>query len=211
MNARGAALGHLLPLCAVLALMAGSAGGCAELAKSVAQVTARPDRAAAVVPASLDRDDITALVSDYLTRLQASAFWQQTVTTAEKRPVVAVWSIRNATSQQVAEMPFLLWSIETSLAGTKSVSVADRGRQEQVAKDAGIAIDAVVDAAAARKLGRALGAEYFVSGKLTVSQGIVEAKLQQRYSLYLQVLDIDTGLIRFQSEVVRDKALAPRK
>ncbi|MBI5507068.1 MAG: hypothetical protein HY899_19955, partial [Deltaproteobacteria bacterium] len=189
MNARGAALRHLLPLCALLAVVAGTAGGCAELAKRVAQVTAKSERGGPATAASLDRDDITALVSDYLTRLQASAFWEQTVTTAEKRPVVAVWSVQNATAQQVGEMPFLLWSIETSLAKTKSVSVADRGRQEQVAKDSGIAIDAVVDAAAARKLGRALGAEYFVSGKLTASQGIVDTKPQQRYALYLQVLD----------------------
>jgi|GEM_PF-3355308 len=203
MNKRRAALRHLIPALAFLVSVAGAGGGCAELATLV-------PGAGQPLKVALEREDISALVADYMTRLQASAFWQQTVCNLEKRPTVAVWPVQNTVAQRLDDqIPFLLWAVESSLVTTKKASVVDQKNLQEAAEKSAIDKGAAVDSATAAKLGRQLGAGYFVSGRLGSAEVKVNTERQVRFSLFLQVLDVDTGLIRFQSEVVIDKA--PKK
>jgi len=157
---------------------------------------------------TLDRDDITYLVADYLERLEASPFWQGTIKGAARPPVVAIWPIQNATTQHLDDqMLTLLSSIETSLVNTNAVRVVDRSRQETLADEIGIQHTAMFDPASAQRLGRQLGAQYFFTGKITSVDERLGNQRRVQYSLFLQVLEIETGLIRFQNEVTRSKAL----
>ncbi len=197
---RGAVAGALL--------LATLATACAPRAYRGGEGTTRPDLDRPAMSITLDRDDITYLVSDYLSRLEPSPFWQQTVKGAPKAPVVAIWPIQNATSQHLDDqMLMLLSSIETSLVNTGDVQVVARDRQEELAREIGIQQGAAYDPRSAQRLGRQLGAQYFFTGKMT---GVDEKSSDMRrvqYTLFLQVLDIETGLIRFQNEVARTKAI----
>jgi penicillin-binding protein activator len=185
-----------------------SLSGCAARAMRGGEGTDNPELNSPAMSVSLDREDINFLVSDYLSRLEASAFWQQGVHGAPKPPVVAIWPITNATSQHLDDQMFtLLSSIETALVNTASVQVVDRGRQEQLANEIGIQHGAIYDPASAQKLGRQLGAKYFITGKITSVDERLNKMRRVQYSLFLQVIEIETGLIRFQSEVTRTKAL----
>ena len=85
--------------------------------------------------------------------------------------------------------------------------MVDRASQESLAREIGIQQGAIYDPASARKLGRMLGAQYFFTGKIT---GIDEKLNKQRrvqYSLFLQVVEIETGLLHFQNEVTRSKGM----
>lgn len=190
------------------ATVAAGGSGCTARASRGGEGTDNPDMDRAAMSVTLDRDDITFMVSDYLGRLEASTFWQQTVKPAAKQPIVAIWPIQNATSQHLDDqMLTLLSSIETALVNTNEVLVVDRSRQQELSDEIGIQHGAAFDPASAQKLGRQLGAKYFITGKITsVDERLNDARRVQ-YSMFLQVLEIETGLIRFQSEVTRSKSL----
>ena len=194
-------------LLAGLALLIG-ASACAPRAYRGGEGTSRPDLDRHAMSVTLDRDDITYLVSDYLSRMEASSFWQYTVKAAPKPPVVAIWPIQNATTQHLDDqMLTLLSSIETALVNTGDVQVVARDRQDELANEIGIQHGAMFDPRSAQRLGRQLGAQYFFTGKITSVDEKLSNMRRVQYTLFLQVLDIETGLIRFQNEVARTKAL----
>jgi PBP1b-binding outer membrane lipoprotein LpoB len=186
----------------------GVAFGCAPRAMRGGEGTANPDLDRPAMSVTLDRDDITYLVADYLERLEPSRFWQQTIKGAARPPVVAIWPIQNATTQHLDDqMLTLLSSIETSLVNTGDVQVVDRSRQESLAHEIGIQHGAAFDPRSAQTLGRQLGAKYFFTGKITSVDERLSDMRRVQYSLFMQVIEIETGLIQFQNEVTRSKAV----
>ena len=181
---------------------------CAPRAMRGGEGTENPNLDRPAMSVTLDRDDITYLVDDYLKRLEPSPFWQQSVKYASPSPVVAIWPIQNATTQHLDEqMLTLLSSIETALVNTGSVRVVDRSRQEAMMHEIGIQHGAAFDPASAQRLGRQLGVQYFFTGKITSVDERLSDMRRVQYSLFLQVIEVETGLIRFQNEVTRSKAL----
>lgn len=192
-----------LVVLATVALVA----GCAPRAMRGGPGTANPDIDRAAMSVTLDRDDITFLVADYLERLQGSTFWQRTVR-AGMPPVVAIWPIQNATSQHLDEQILtLLSSIETALVNTGDVRVVERSRYNEITRELGLQQGAAYDPATARQLGRLLGAQYWFTGKITSVDERLSGTRRVQYSLFLQVVEIESGLIHFQNEVTRTKAL----
>jgi len=189
-------------------LIALSLTGCAPQAVRGGPGTSRPAIDAPAMSVTLDREDITYMVADYLERMEASRFWQRTIADAATRPVVAIWPIQNATTQHLDDaMLTLLSSIETALVNTGEVRVVDRASQEALAREVGVQHGAIYDPASAQKLGKQLGAKYFMTGKITSIDEKLKKQRRVQYSLFLQVIEIETGLIEFQNEVTRTKGL----
>ncbi len=194
----------LLAVAMIACLAAGS--GCAARAMRGGEGTANPDLDRAAMSVGLDRDDITYLVDDYLKRLEVSPFWQQAIKGAAQPPVVAIWPIQNATTQHIDDqMLTVLSSIETSLINTGAVRVVDRSRQEALAQEIGIQQGSAFNPSSAQRLGRQLGAQYFFTGKITSVDERLNSTRRVQYTLFLQVIEIENGLIRFQNEVTRSK------
>jgi hypothetical protein len=200
---RGVRIGIVFGLALVLTLF-----GCAPQAMRGGAGTSNPDLDRPAMSVTLDRDDITYLVADYLERLEPSPFWQEDIKGAPTPPIVAIWPIQNATTQHLDDqMLTLLSSIETSLVNTRDVRVVDRSRQQDLADEIGIQQGAIFDPASAQRLGRQLGAQYFFTGKVTSVDERLSDMRRVQYTLFLQVIEIETGLIKFQNEVARSKAL----
>jgi PBP1b-binding outer membrane lipoprotein LpoB len=184
------------------------AGGCAQTAMRGGEGTNNPDLDAPAMSLKLDREDINYLVADYLKELEESRFWLNKVQGAGERPLVAIWPIQNATSQHIDDQLLtLLSSIETSLVNTGDVGVVDRARQADLIKEIGAQQTAAYNPATAQELGKQLGVEYFFTGKITSVEERMNKMKRVQYSLFLQVLHIETGLIEFQNEVTRSKAV----
>ncbi len=191
-----------------LAGLVAAGAGCAARATRGGEGTENPNLDRPALSVTLDRDDITYLVADYLKRLEASPFWQETVQGASKPPVVAIWPIQNSTTQHLDEqMLTLLSSIETSLINTGRVRVVDRSSQDSLAREIGVQQGAAYDPRTAQRMGKQLGAQYFFTGKITSVDERLNKTRRVQYTLFLQVIEIETGLIRFQNEVARSKAL----
>jgi penicillin-binding protein activator len=190
------------------AALAAFACGCAATAMRGGEGTENPNLDRPAMSVTLDRDDITYLVADYLKRLEASPFWQDTIDKASTPPVVAIWPIQNATTQHIDDqMLTVLSSIETALVNTGRVRVVDHNRQQEWANEVGIQQSSIYDPATAQRLGKQLGVQYFFTGKITSVDERLNNVRRVQYTLFLQVIEIENGLIRFQNEVARSKAV----
>lgn len=189
----------LIPLLSALA--------CAPQAMRGGEGTSNPNLDQAAMSLQLDREDINFLVADYLDRLEASRFWQQTVMN-ENRPLVAIWPITNQTSQHIDDqMATLLSSIETALVNTGEVRVVDRSRQQDLINEIGMQQGAAFDPASAQRMGKQLGVQYFFTGRISSVDERLSRMRRVTYSLFLQVIAVETGVIKFQNEVTRTKAV----
>jgi len=155
----------------------------------------------------LDKKDLDYLVEQNLSALYASTFWTTEVA-GRGRPFVAIFPIRNETSRHVDdEMATLLSSIETSLVNSGAVNVVSRERQNAMLAEIDYQHGAGMDPATAARVGRQLNAKYYITGKL----GAVDERLKKtrrvQYSLFIQVIDVETSLIKFQHESIRSKAV----
>jgi len=182
--------------------------GCATEVVRGGEGTANPELGRAAMSVKLDREDINYLVKDYLSQMQASRFWLSDVRAQGSRPTMAIWPIQNSTSQHIEDQLYtLLSSIETALVNTGDVRVVDRAAQEALIREIGIQQTSAYDPASAQRMGRHLGVKYFITGKITsVDEKLMKQK-RVAYSLFLQVLEVETGLIEFQTEVVRYKGM----
>lgn len=180
---------------------------CAPRAMRGGEGTANPDMDVPAMSVELDREDINFLVGEFLSRLEASRFWQRTVESSD-RPLVAVWPISNQSSIHIDDqMTTLLSSIETALVNTGDVRVVDRSRQSALINEIGMQQGAAFDQSSAQRLGKQLGVRYFITGRITSVDERIQRTRRVQYSLFLQVIEIETGIIEFQSEVTRSKAI----
>jgi hypothetical protein len=196
-----------IPIALLTALLL-SGAACAPRAIRGGPGTDNPVMDEAAMSVLLDRKDIEYLVGENLGPLYQSRFWAEDVEGVPGQPLVAIWPIQNATTQHIDDqMLTVLSSIETNLVNSSAVRVVDRSRQEALAREIGIQQSDLYDPASARQLGRQLGAQYFVTGKVTSVEEKIDRARRVQYTLFLQVLEIETGLIKFQHESARSKAL----
>ena len=202
----------LRPAIAMLALVAivlGSATGCAPTVSRGGAGTKNPGLDDAALSTGLDKADLDYLVEENLNALFDSCFWQRSILDQpDDQPLFAIFPIRNDTSEHVDDqLHTLLGSIETFLVNSGSVGVVSRERQADMMREVRYHQSGDIDAASAAQIGRQLGAKYYVTGKV----GAVDEKLKKtrrvQYSLFLQVIEVETSLIRFQNETARSKAI----
>ncbi len=190
----------------LIALVASLA--CAPRAMRGGAGTENPGMDAPAMSTTLDRADIDYLVSQNLDALYASRFWLTEIEGDLTQPIFAIWPIENSTSEHLADqMLTLLSSIETSLVNSGRVQVVAKSSQAALAREIGIQQGAIYDPESAARLGKQLGAAYFVTGKITGVDERLQKTRRIQYSLFLQILEIETGLVKFQNEVSRSKAL----
>lgn len=200
MTKRMIAILLLLPLAASLA--------CAPRAMRGGAGTDNPDMDAPAMSTTLDRADIDYLVTQNLDALYKSRFWTTDIQAATKPPVVAIWPIQNSTSEHLEDqMLTLLSSIETSLINSGLVQVVARSRQTELAHEIGVQQGDIYNPAQAARIGKQLGAKYYITGKLTGVDERIQKTRRLQYTLFLQIIELETGLVKFQYETTRSKAL----
>jgi len=195
-------------LTSILFLALAASLACAPRAMRGGDGTENPGMDQPAMSTTLDREDINYLVSQNLDALYDSRFWKNDISAMRKPPVFAIWPIQNATSEHLEDqMLTLLSSIETSLINSGLVQVVAKSQQEALAREIGIQQGAIYDPTQAVRLGKQLGARYFVTGKLTAVDERIQKTRRLQYSLFLQVIELETGLVKFQNETTRSKAL----
>ena len=159
--------------------------------------------------AKLDRLDIEYLVKENTDALFTSPYWQREIEYSEgNHPVFAILPIQNDTAEHLDdEMAILLSSIETSLINSGMVKVVSRERQRQMIAELGMQQGSVFDPSSAGRLGKQLGAKYYVTGKLGAVAERMKNMRRMQYNLFIQVLEVETSMVKFQNEAVRSKAI----
>ena len=193
----------LLLLCTHLAL--GACGGPAYVRGSD-----NPDLDKAVMSTGLDKMDLEQLFKDNIKSLLTSAAMTRWKDSAKegKEQTVAIFQVKNETSEHIDDqLNALLSDFETELVNNGSVTVISHERQMQLVEELKLQQSAVFDADKAAQLGRQLGAQYFVTGKMSASDEKTDGERRVQYMLYMQVIEVDTGAIRWQNKATLTKGL----
>ena len=154
----------LAPLTLALAVAAGS--GCRPKAVRGGEGTENPNLDNAAMSTGLDRVDLEDLMKKNMAALTTSPIWNNWKG-AESPPVVAIWPIKNDTSEHLDDqMLTLLSDMETELINGGVVAVVSRERQKEMMAEANMQQGADFNPAMAAQIGRQIGAQYFLTGKL---------------------------------------------
>lgn len=182
--------------------------GCGPKAYRGGEGTDNPDMDVPAMSTTLDLADIQDLVAKNLEAMTTSAWWGRDVQGAAEPPVVAIWPIMNSTSQHIDDqMLQLLSEIETTFVNSGAVQVVSRERQSEMAAEVGVQQGAAFDPATASKVGRQVGAKYYVTGKITSTDERIKNTRRVQYALFLQVIEVETSMIKFQFTSKRSKAV----
>ncbi len=195
----------LAPLAISFALVA--TAGCRPKAVRGGEGTENPGLDNAAMSTGLDRKDLEDLMKTNMGSLTTSplfATWQA----AQSPPVIAIWPIKNDTSEHLDDqMLTLLSDMETELINSGVVAVVSRERQEELMAEANMQQGADFNPAMAAQIGRQIGAQYFLTGKLQAVDERQKGERRVQYTLFMQVLEVENSLIRFQTKSERTKAI----
>jgi hypothetical protein len=197
-----------LPLALLLALgVATPLLGCKPKAIRGGEGTENPNLDQGAMSTGLDRVDLQDLMKKNMAALMASPLWGQWRAGGEQ-PVVAIWPITNDTTEHLdAQMVTLLSDIETELINSGVVSVVSRERQAEMMAEVGMQQGAEFNPAMAAQMGQQIGAKYFITGKVQSVDERLNKERRVQYSLFMQVIEAETSLVKFQHKSERSKAI----
>jgi hypothetical protein len=183
--------------------------GCKVKAVRGGPGTENPNLDSGAMSTTLDRVDIDYLVDENLAAMFASGWWARDIQgSMSNPPIVAIWPIKNATSMHLDDqMLTLLSQMETKFVNSGAVSVVSRERQAEMVSEAQMQNSDLFDPATAARLGAQLGAKYYITGKLTSNEERLNDVRRVQYSLFIQVIEVETSLVKFQFTSERSKAI----
>lgn len=181
--------------------------GCKPKAIRGGEGTENPDFDEGAMSTGLDRKDLQDLMQKNMASLVASPMWAQWRAGAAP-PVVAIWPIKNDTSEHLDDqMLTLLSDMETELINSGVVSVVSRERQAEMMAEAGMQQGADFDPSMAAQIGKQIGAQYFLTGKLQAVDERINKERRVQYTLFMQVIETETSLVKYQTKSERTKGI----
>lgn len=194
-------------LVAVSLLSLGLGTGCKPKAIRGGEGTENPDFDEGAMSTGLDRKDLQDLMAKNMANLVGSPLWGQWRASAET-PIVAIWPIKNDTSEHLDDqMLTLLSDMETELVNSGVVAVVSRERQAELMAEANLQQGADFNPSVAAQIGQQIGAQYFLTGKLQAVDERINKERRVQYTLFLQVIEVETSLTKFQTKSERTKGI----
>ena len=112
---------------------------------------------------------------------------------------VAVFPFMNETTEHIEpQLSAILSEAETWLVDAGTVTVISRERQNQMIAEVEGAQNPVFNPAHAAQYGRQLGANYFITGKVSAADERAEDARRVQYFFFMQVIEVETSAIRWQ-------------
>src|SRR5581483_5622609 len=126
----------------------------------------------------------------------------------ENRPSVAVLPIRNDTSEHVeSALDSLISDVETVLINGGHVRVVSHENQGALVDEVKAQQSDAFDQSTVSRWGRQVGARYFVTGKIFANDERQNDERRVQYTLFMQVIEAETGEVLFQNKASVTKAL----
>ena len=168
------------------------------------------DFESAAMSTRLDRKDLSGMFNEASKALQQGGVMKhwKALNRDGRQATLALLSIENETSEHVdSSLRTLAKKLETQLINDGIVTVLSRSNQPELLKEIQNQEGQAFDQARVASMGRQLGAQYLLTGKLyDITEKNSEARRVQ-YFLFMQVIEVETGAIRWQIEVERLKGL----
>jgi hypothetical protein len=179
------------------------AAGCGT--KEIVRDVHEPEIDAPAMSTALDKDDIQRMVAENLNNLRNSPLmdgWRM----MQPRPTVAILPFKNETSEHIdSQLAAILAEAETWLVESQTVAVISRERQRELLGEVLAQQDAAFNPAHAARYGRQIGVKYFITGKIMANDERAQGERRVQYLCYMQVLETETGLVRWQRRAYATK------
>lgn len=155
----------------------------------------------------LDKKDLENLFDQNLDSLMTSAVVSRWKVEPEP-PVVSLFPIVNETSEHIRDQLNALASkMETKLINGGFVTMVDHARQNELIAEVQRQQGGAFDEAMSAQVGRQLGAKYFLTGKVYDSAEKTGQERRVQYFLFMKIVEVETGVIRWQNEADLTKGL----
>lgn len=167
----------------------------------------KPDLDEYAMSTGLDKVDLQKLFDENFESLMGSAVvasWRG----QPQPPVVSVFPIANETSEHIRDqLNALLAKMETQLINQGVATIVDHERQSQLIEEVKRQQGGAFNEAQSAQVGRQLGAQYFLTGKVYDSAEKAEGERRVQYFLFMKIVEIETGIVRWQNEANLTKGL----
>jgi PBP1b-binding outer membrane lipoprotein LpoB len=155
----------------------------------------------------LDKRDLQKLLHDNLKSLMTSAAargWNE----ATEKPRLAIYPIANETSEHIdSQLKALLSDMEGFMVESQLVRVISLERQRQLMAEIDRQHGGGYDPTKIAAYNKHMGAEVFITGKVYSSAERDDDERRVQYFMFLQVLDVATGEIKWQHKSELTKGL----
>ena len=196
-----------LPLLLLIASLVTSSSACRTTFVSDEDVPHIDDYAMSL---RLDRRDLNKLYQENIDELMSARIldtWDRRA--AENQPAsIAIFPMRNETSEHIGtQLEALLSKFETDLMNHTSVDVIDRASQPDYINEIADQHTPAYDPSRIAAAGREVGAQYVLTGKVYDSAERVSNERRVQYFMFIQIVDVSTGIIKFQNEAAVTKGM----
>jgi hypothetical protein len=163
--------------------------------------TEKKDLDEAAMSMRLDRKDIEKMYNDTIDKMMNSSVVRQWERQAAQgpAPVVAIFPMRNETNEDV-ELDALLSKFETDLVNQSAADVVSHENQPELIAEIKRQQSDAYNPRRLSQYGQQLGAQFFVTGKVYGVREQVKKEKRQQYFMFVQVINVETGAVKFQNE-----------
>jgi penicillin-binding protein activator len=155
----------------------------------------------------LDKKDLEKLFDQNIKSLMESAIVAKWKAEPEP-PIVSIFPIANETSEHVRDqLDALLSKMETNLINGGVATIVDHERQLLLIEEVKTQQGAAFNESHATQVGRQLGAKFFLTGKVHDAAERAEGERRVQYFLFMKVVEVETGVVRWQNEANLTKGL----
>jgi uncharacterized protein (TIGR02722 family) len=155
----------------------------------------------------LDKRDLEKLYDENMKSLMNSAIVAKWKAMPEP-PVVSIFPIANETSEHIREpLDALSSKLETTMINSGIATMIDHAQQDRLIAEIQKQQGGDFNEAKSAQVGRQLGAKYFITGKVHDSSEKADDERRVQYFLFMKVVEIETGIIKWQNEANLTKGL----
>ena len=160
----------------------------------------------AAMSTGLDKDDIQRMLSENLNHLRTSPImdiWRS----HRSQDTVSIFPFQNDTTEHLEpQLQAILGEAETWLVESNLVTMVSRERQNQMIAEVEGQQHPAFNHAHIAQYARQMGVKYFVTGKVSANDERTEGARRVQYTFFMQVIDVETGVIRWQHKSYVTKA-----
>ena len=161
----------------------------------------------AAMSTGLDKDDIQRMLSENLNHLRTSPImdiWRS----HRSQDTVSIFPFQNDTTEHLEpQLQAILGEAETWLVEANVVTMVSRERQNQMIAEVEGQQHAAFNQAHVAQYAKQLGVKYFVTGKVSANDERAEGARRVQYTFFMQVIEVETGVIRWQHKSYVTKAV----
>lgn len=158
----------------------------------------------------LDRRDLEQLLNENMASFFSSAWYQYEAQNFRDRSAVAIMPLENWTTEHIEpQLHALIGMVETELVQAGQFRMIASELREQILEELHLQQGAEFDSAQALPLGRQLGVEYFVTGRVVDNSERSATARRVQYFMFMQCISVATGEIVWQNQAELTKAVIP--